>query len=165
VGDGLFFTATLPAVCETRRSRLASLPFPRDTARAMSEENVRLLYRALEAVNGRDLDGLLALMDEQVEAVSRIVAMEGGLQGHDGIRRWWNSWFEAFPDYKIEIVEVRDLGDVALSTLRAVGHGAGSEMPLEDNIWHGSRWRHGKCVWWQVFNTEADALEAVGLSE
>ena len=75
----------------------------------MTEDNISLVYRALEAVNRRDLDALLALMDEDVEAVSRIVAMEGGLRGHDGIRRWWDNWFDAFPDYSIEIVEVRDL--------------------------------------------------------
>jgi len=77
----------------------------------MSEENVELAYRSYDAVNRRDLDGLLALMDDDVEAVSRIVAMEGGLHGHDGIRRWWESWFSAFPDYKIEVDEVRDRGD------------------------------------------------------
>ena len=131
----------------------------------MSEENVRLAHRAMEAVNQRDLDALLALMDEKVEAVSRIVAMEGGLHGHDGVRRWWDNWFEAFPDYKIEIVEIRDLGDVTVATLSAIGHGAGSDLPFEDKIWHASRWRDGKCVWWQVFYTEADALEAARLSE
>ena len=36
----------------------------------MSQENVELAYRAYDAVNRRDLDGLLALMDDGVEAVS-----------------------------------------------------------------------------------------------
>ena len=137
----------------------------RDTALAMSEENVELGYRAIGAVNRRDLDALLELMDEDVESVSRIVAMEGGLHGHDGVRRWWKSWFDAFPDYQMEIVEIRDGGDVVVATLRAVAHGAGSDLPVEDNIFHASRWRDRRCVWWQVFPTEADALEAAGLSE
>lgn len=77
----------------------------------MSQENVELAYRSYDAVNRRDLDGLLALMDDDVEAVSRITAMEGGLRGHDGMRRWWDSWFSAFPDYTIEVVEVRDRAD------------------------------------------------------
>jgi ketosteroid isomerase-like protein len=131
----------------------------------MSQENVELAYRAIDAVNQRDLDGLLALMDEDVESVSRIVAMEGSLHGHDGVRRWWDNWFQAFPDYKIEVVEARDRGDVVIATFRALGHGAGSELPFEDKAWHGSRWRDGKCVWWQVFTDQAEALEAAGLSE
>lgn len=131
----------------------------------MSQENIKLIYLALDAVNQRDVDAFLALMDEEVEAVSRIVAIEGGLHGHRGVRRWWDSWFEAFPDYHLEIVEARDLGDAVVATFRALGHGAGSELPFEDNAWHASRWRDGKCVWWQVFYTETDALEAVGLRE
>jgi hypothetical protein len=131
----------------------------------MSEENVELGNRAIDAINRRDLDAFLELMDDEVEAVSRIVALEGGLHGHAGIRRWWESWFEAFPDYDIEIVETRDLGDVVLATLRAVGHGAGSAVPFEDQVWNASRWHGGRCVWWQVFNSREEALEAVGVSE
>jgi ketosteroid isomerase-like protein len=137
----------------------------RDTAWAMSQENVELLYRSYDAVNRRDLDGLLALMDDDVEAVSRIAAMEGGLHGHDGMRRWWESWLGAFPDYKIEVDAVRDRGDFVFAALRAQGHGAGSQLPFEDTLWHASRWRRGKCIWWRVFPTWAEALEAAGLSE
>jgi ketosteroid isomerase-like protein len=131
----------------------------------MSGENVELTRRAVAAINRRDLDGLLELMDDEVEAVSRIVAIEGGLHGHAGVRTWWENWFNAFPDYDIEIVELRDRGDVVLATLRALGHGGGSDVPVEDSIWQVSRWRRGKCVWWRVCSTREEALEAAGLSE
>jgi ketosteroid isomerase-like protein len=131
----------------------------------MSQENVDLAYRAFDAINRRDLGALLALMDDDVEAVSRTVAMEGGLRGHDGMRRWWENWLAVFPDYNIEVVEMRDLGDLAVAALRALGHGAGSDVPFQDTIWHASRWRGGKCVWWRTFPTGDEALEAAGLSE
>jgi ketosteroid isomerase-like protein len=131
----------------------------------MSQENVELHYRSIEAVNRRDLEAFLALMDKDVEVVSRIVAVEGGLHGHDGVRSWWANWFETWPDYKIKVGGMRDMGDVTIATLHAVGQGAGSELPFEDNAWLACRWRYGKCSWWQVFRAEAEALEAVGLSE
>jgi ketosteroid isomerase-like protein len=131
----------------------------------MSEENVQLARRAIEAVNRRDLDALLPLMDDDVESVSRIAALEGGLHGHPGVRQWWESWFESFPDYDIEIVDVHDHGEVVIASLRALGHGAGSAVPFEDAVWYASRWRRGMCVWWRVCATEAEALEAAGLSE
>jgi ketosteroid isomerase-like protein len=131
----------------------------------MSQENVELHRRSIDAVNRRDQKAFLALMDRDVEAVSRIVAVEGGLHGHDGIRQWWDNWFEAFPDYKIEVAGMRDLRDVTIATIRAAGHGAGSTLPFEDNVWLACRWRQGKCIWWQVFRAEAEALEAAGLSE
>lgn len=51
----------------------------------MPQENVELLHRSVDAVNRRDLDSFLALMDEDVESVSRIAAIEGGLKGHAGV--------------------------------------------------------------------------------
>jgi hypothetical protein len=131
----------------------------------MSQENVELHLRSIDAVNRRDLESFLALMDKDVDAVSRIVAVEGGLHGHDGIRHWWDNWFASFPDYKIDVVGMRDQGDVTIATISAVGHGAGSALPFEDNVWLACRWRGRKIIWWQVFRAEADALEAAGLSE
>jgi ketosteroid isomerase-like protein len=131
----------------------------------MSEENLALARRAVDAVNRRDLDASLALMAEDVESFSRIVAIEGALHGHEGYRRWWDAWFSAFPDYRIEIVEMQDHGDVVIGAFRAVGHGAGSDLPFEDLAWHVSHWRSGKCVWWRVCLSEAEALEAIRLSE
>jgi ketosteroid isomerase-like protein len=131
----------------------------------MSEENVELAYRAFDAINRRDLHRFLALMDDDVEIVSRIVAMEGGLHGHDGVRRWWENWFSVFPDYDIEVLDLGALGDRIVAALRALGHGAGSDLPFEDTIWLTTRWRRGKCVWWRTFYTRDDALEAAGLSE
>jgi hypothetical protein len=131
----------------------------------MSHENVELALRALDAVNRRDLDAFLALMDDDVEVVTRIAVIEGGLHGHDGVRFWWENMFTAFPDFDMKVVDVRDLGDVTLASLRALGHGAGSNVPFEDTLWQAGRWRRGKCVWWRAFETEADALEAVEPSE
>jgi hypothetical protein len=131
----------------------------------MSQENVELYYRAVDAVDRHDLSAFLALMDDEVDAVPRIVAMEGGLHGHEGIRRWWDEWFAAFPDYSIEIVEARGFGDVVIASLRSGGHGASSDLLLEELLWQATRWRQRKCLWWSIFQTRTEALEAVGLSE
>ena len=81
----------------------------------MSQENVEIVRRAFDAVNRRDLDGFLALMDDEVEAVSVLVAMEGEYQGHAGIRRWWQNLLDVFPDFNVEVVEVRDLEETRCS--------------------------------------------------
>ena len=48
----------------------------RDTAWAMSEENVELAYRALDSFNRKDLDGFLAVQAENVGLI-RLAAVEG----------------------------------------------------------------------------------------
>jgi hypothetical protein len=131
----------------------------------MSQENVELVLRAYDAFNRRDWDAFVALMDDDVEIVTRIAVIEGGRHGRDGMRRWWETMLTAFPDYDIEVVDMRDVGDVTLASLRALGRGAGSDVPFEDLLWHAGRWRRGKCVWWRAFETEAEALEALGLRE
>lgn len=137
-----------------------------DTARAMSQKNVELPYRAADAFNRRDLDAALALTDEDVEASPRVGGMEGGYHGHDGTRRWWTDLLGAFPDFSIEFHEVHDMGgNLTLAAGRARAHGAGSDTPIEQVFWQVARWRRGRCFWWAHFDTRADALEAVGLSE
>jgi ketosteroid isomerase-like protein len=101
----------------------------------MSQENVELTRQAYDALNRRDLDAFLVTMDTDVDAVSLLVAMEGDYHGHAGIRRWWESLLNAFPDFAIEVVEVRDLGDVALATLRTRGHGSDTDTPFEMPLW------------------------------
>jgi hypothetical protein len=105
----------------------------------------------------------VALVDEEVEVESRLVVMEGPYRGHEGLRRWWDDFLGTFPDYTLDIEEVRDLGDVTLSHIRGWGHGSDSATPLVDPSWHPVRWRDGKVVWWRNCSTEAEALKAVRL--
>ena len=133
----------------------------------MSQENVELAYRSFDAFNRRDLDAYLALMADDVEGVPRVAAMEGGdhYRGHDGVRRWWKVLFDVFPDFSIEVGEMRDVGDLTLGFMRQRGRGAGSDTPTEASTWIVARWRSRKCEWWRTFDTRAEALEAVGMSE
>ena len=126
---------------------------------------MELSHRAFDAFNRRDLDAFLTLMDDDVEGIPRSAFMEDSYHGHDGMRRWWKNWLDAFPDWNIEVLAVRDLGDLTVADLFVRGHGAGSGAPANQATWMMARWRRGKCVWWRFFETRAEALEAVGLSE
>jgi len=131
----------------------------------MSQENVELYRRAAQAFNDGDLDAFLAVMHADVEAVPRLAPMEGGYHGHDGIRRFWRDLHDTLPDFRTEVVEVRALGDLTLAELRNRGHGGGSDTPVEQRSWHVAEWRDKRIVRWRAYGTEAEALEARGLSE
>jgi ketosteroid isomerase-like protein len=133
----------------------------------MSEENVELAYQAVDALNQRDLDAFLSLCDPDLEFHSRLVELEGGepYRGHDGIRSWWENVFRVFPDFSAEIEEVRDFGDVTVARARLRGHGTESDAPWEQTQWHVAEWHHKKNIRWRIFMSEAEALEAAGLSE
>jgi ketosteroid isomerase-like protein len=131
----------------------------------MSRENLELAHRMVDAFNRRDLDALLALMDDDVEGAPPLASMEGNYHGHAGIRRWWESLFSGLPDFTIEVVEARDLGDLTIGVLHNRAHGAASHTPVEQRLWLVGEWRNRKVVWWHTFRSEAEALEAVGLRE
>jgi ketosteroid isomerase-like protein len=131
----------------------------------MSQENVKLAHRVVDAFNRRDLDAVLALMDDHVEGVPPLASIEGQYHGHAGVRRWWESLLSGLSDFTVEIVEVRDLGDLTVALLRNRAHGAVSNAPVEERLWFVGEWREGKAIWWQSFRTEAEALEAAGLRE
>lgn len=131
----------------------------------MSQENMALTRRAFQAFEDRDLDGLLAVLDDDVEAFPILAGMEGGYHGHDGIRRWWAALLDTFPDFDAKIVELHDIGDLTITVLRLRGHGAESATPVDATAWQVTNFRHGKCIGWRVYTSEREALEAAGLSD
>ena len=117
----------------------------------MSQEDVERAYRAFDAFNRRDLDAFLGLIHAEVEFTTRFIEMAGDpyYRGHEGIREWWEDLFRIFPDFSVETLGARDLGDIVISTVHARGHGVDSDAPFEQTLWGASEWRDGKVVWWQ----------------
>jgi ketosteroid isomerase-like protein len=134
----------------------------------MSQENVESNRRVLATFQRRDLDAFLAFMDPELEFTSRVIPVAGDVhyRGHDGIREWWKDLLTVFPDFQVEAIEIRDLGgEWTVVAARVSGRGADSDAPFEQPIWQAVQWRDGKVVCWATFDTEAEALKAVGLKE
>jgi ketosteroid isomerase-like protein len=131
-----------------------------------AEGNVDLVYRAFDAVNRRDINGFLALMSPEIVFIPRLVSVEGGeLRGHHGVREWWASIFDAFPDFEATVLEARAVDSFTIGRMRYRGRGGGSSAPFEETIWLVSEWQDGRSVWAKSFRDEAEALTAAGLDE
>jgi len=143
--------------------------FWRNTARAMSQENVEAFTRGLEAGNRGDVETLLEVLDPEVAWHSALHALLGGeatvYRGHDGIREMLRDLYEAFDEIQIEISEIRDLGDrlVAIGRTRARGKASGADV--ESPIGFVTEFKNGKAVSIQAYLDPEEALEAVGLRE
>ncbi len=133
----------------------------------MSQESVELAYRAADALSRGDLDAFLSFCDPDVEFHSRLVELEGGepYRGFDGIRSWWKNVQTVWSDLSSEVEEIREVGDVLVGRVRIRGQGMESDAPWEQTQWHVTEWRNGRAIRWRACASEAEALDAAGLSE
>jgi ketosteroid isomerase-like protein len=127
------------------------------------------IQRGYAALNRRDYDVVLMRSDPDVEyRPSRDLMppdLESVFYGHDGYRKLWSRWFDAFEDFRWEPKEIIDFGDRLLVTAELTGHGSGSGIAVSEPSFHLFKVRQGLSVSQEDFTDRAEALEAVGLSE
>jgi ketosteroid isomerase-like protein len=126
----------------------------------MSQASVELLQRFFDALDRHDESALLELIHADVEFTSVIQEVEGGFRGHEGVHLYLSELFEAFPDFRTEVDEIRAIGDGAVVKVRASASGAASGVETDLTNWQAVTLRDGKVVWWAFFRTESEAIEA-----
>jgi ketosteroid isomerase-like protein len=118
----------------------------------MSQENVEVVRRLLDAVARRDAATVLALYDEDVEwdASQAPFARVSGVsvfRGHDGLRAAFREWYEAWDTVEDQVNELLDAGEhvVLVATVRGRGAASGAEVEWSS---YASVWtiRDGKFV-------------------
>ncbi len=136
----------------------------------MSQENVAAFIRGIEAFNQRNVEGVLEVMDVEVEWHPVLLdTLLGGdptvYCGHDGIRELLRVVFDSFSELRFEVTETRDLGErmSAIGSVRGRGRisGAETDSPFAWLV----EFRTGKAVWVRSYLDPHEALEAAGLSE
>jgi ketosteroid isomerase-like protein len=73
----------------------------------MSQENVDLVREQLEALDRRDIDGVMNSVADDTVLDGRF---EIGFEGRAAIRRFLEDWFRAWEELDFELEEVSDLG-------------------------------------------------------
>ena len=136
----------------------------RDTARAMSQENVDGFLKSLEAFNRGDEEWLEGFHQDVVFEPG-IAPVEGNYSGHDQLRRFVADTADSWEVFEVRCPDVRDLGDrvLALGTFRTIGRGSGIEQ--ENPVAFLLTYRDGLCTHFKDYGEWSQALEAAGLSE
>jgi ketosteroid isomerase-like protein len=132
----------------------------------MSQENVELFYKAVDAYTHGDIEAYLSAAHPDLEWYPFTAQAEGGeaCRGHDGVRRWWSNMESNLDEFGASVDECRGLGDtvIAFGELQLRFK---SGVALEHEIAWVARFRDGLLIWGRTFRTRADALAAVGLRE
>jgi ketosteroid isomerase-like protein len=81
------------------------------------------------------------------------------------MKEQWDDVFAAIPDFRSEPEAMVDAGDYVVATIHNTGRGASSGAAVEMRVPVVLEIREDKLVRLEVFETRAEALEAVGLRE
>jgi ketosteroid isomerase-like protein len=129
------------------------------------ESNVEVVRSAHEALNGGDMDALVALCDVQFRLdMSNRVFNPAVYEGHDGIRRFYSEVRDVWASYVWEPEELMEAGDNVVALLRSGGRGRGSGVEVERQTAMVWTVREGRATALRFFRDRSEALAAVGLA-
>ena len=133
----------------------------------MSQENIEVVRRGVEAWNQHDVDLWLSYAAPEIEwmpagpaAVERTV-----YRGYEEVRTGFAAVWETWEEFRFQETEVRDLGDSVLWLGRVKMKGGASHVELDQEFAFHAALRSGKVTAVRTFLAWEEALEAVGLSE
>lgn len=139
---------------------------PRDTAQAMSQENIEIVQRGYEWFN-RSGELLDEAFDPDVEwHTAEDLPDSGTHRGVDGIQTLFTEWVESFEEFRGDIAEIIDGGDelvIVVVELHGRVKGGSQEVVMQEtHVW---KFRDGRAFEIREYRTKQEALEATGLSE
>jgi ketosteroid isomerase-like protein len=133
----------------------------------MSQETVELARQVMDALSRRDLEGLIAFADPEIEWHSFFAELgEGGVyRGHDGTRRYINDLNEAWEIVRADVDDGVGVGGVVVLIGRIHYRGKGSGAETGSPAGWMLKFRNGKVLRFRAFREPEQALEAAGLRE
>jgi ketosteroid isomerase-like protein len=134
----------------------------------MTEENVEIVTRTIDAWNRGDLDGVLAGAHPDLEwhpVLPAGVEGSGGVyRGLDEARQFWAEFWDMFDEFRITIQSARAVGTSVLVLAQIQGR-AHSGVPVDSSWGAVFEMRDGLCVKTESFLDHKSALEAAAPSE
>jgi len=130
----------------------------------VSRENLEIVQRGFDAFNETGVEGILPFIDPEFEATTppNLASEPDTYRGHDGIRRWFDSFDEVMEEIRWDAHGYQQVGDqvVVEFTLRARGKTTGLDFGQEAvMVWS---LRDGKAIRVELFETLDEALAAAG---
>jgi len=156
--------ARFPALVPRLLAAWARLPRHSRLRRAVL---VRLLRQGYATANRRDFDVTIRGYDPGYEYHPDVGVADADpvYYGHDGFHKFWRQLLEAFDDVRLDPKEILDLGDQVLVTTQMSGHGTGSGVSINQQLFQLMTLRRGVIVRQVDFLNRAQGLEAAGLPE
>jgi ketosteroid isomerase-like protein len=131
----------------------------------MSQENLEVVRRWIEAYNARDIEGLLDVSDPEIEFRSIFAGLESGgaFRGRTGVYEYFEAIEDAYESFQVLPDDFLDAGAAVVFPAQAVWSGRGSGASDKTRIAVVAWLRMTKVMRVETFTDRAEALEAAGL--
>ena len=127
----------------------------------MSDEAVAVARKLWDAWEQGDAAAMFELIDPEIVSTQFPEQVDvTDYHGHEGVSAVMADWIGTWDDWKIELLDLRAIGDVAFLSLHQSGRGKGSGVAMEGDVWFLWTVRGGKVARWQMFQSEDEALAA-----
>jgi ketosteroid isomerase-like protein len=133
----------------------------------MSQENVQIVRQVFGAFNSEDIGRALALTHPEVEIEigPEISAEPDTYRGHDGMRRYIQTFQDAMEEIRFQPDRFWDVGESVVVALLLTAKGRQTSISVEQRSAGVWTIREGKVVGVRAYGSATEALEAVGLVE
>ena len=132
----------------------------------MSEENVNVIRRIVEAFNRGGVEAALPYFDSEIKWVGPPEWLEDHLyEGHAGLRRLAEQWTQNFDEYRLDPERFIDSEAGVIALLLTGGRIKGSVDPIDQPVAWVCQLSGGKVAHVQVYFSWEEGLDAAGLSE
>ena len=134
----------------------------------MSQENVEVVRKVIEAFNRGDLDAWLVYWTDDIDlrVAPGLPDDHGPINGKDALRAFLQGWLDTFDEFRIEPIELIDAGkDNVVVFMRLSGRAKLSGVETDLTYAELDTFRDGKIARARQYWTRDEALEAAGLSE
>ena len=123
---------------------------------------VEQLRGSYAALNRRDIDGTMAVLDEHATWVEHSDLPEAGsYRGRDTIRNFLEQFLDSWDDFEQHIEEVHEEEDCVLLFIRLTASGRGSGIDVESRYAHLWVMREGRGVRVDAYYDRESALAAL----
>jgi uncharacterized protein len=131
----------------------------------MSKASVEVARRTLEAFNGGDIEGTLALVHPDFEASVpvELSAEPDTYRGHDGVRRYFESFSDDMDEIRFEVEQFFDAGESVVVDTLLTAKGRRTGIHVAQRSAGVLTIRDGKLIRLRAYVSLSEALEAVGL--
>jgi ketosteroid isomerase-like protein len=133
----------------------------------MSQENVETLRRLFEALSEGEVSVWFEGADTDIRVHPRPAEPDAAREyrGLDGLMDYLVNWFGQWDSYESEPLEIIDAGEHVLVVARERGRVESSGIEVVEDFCHSFILRDGKVTEWNMYDSRAEALAAVGLQE